>query len=117
MWFTAPKNFKSGRLLSNKFTYIDLAVMVLGMILSIVLISIFIIYFLQDSVFLNMVFVLLFTLPGILSFALVQPNGIYHNFYTFFYLLFIDIASVKEYVWGGLMRNEYKENEESNDID
>ena len=39
MWFTAPKNFKSGRLIANKFTYIDLAIMILGTILSIVLIS------------------------------------------------------------------------------
>ena len=112
MWFTAPKNFKSGRLIANKFTYIDLAIMILGTILSIVLISLYIIYFLQKNLFVNMAFVLIFTLPGILSFALVQSNGIYHNFYTFFYLLFIDIFSVKEYIWGGLLRNNDIKEEE-----
>lgn len=114
MYFTAPKNFKSGRLISNKFTWVDLAVMILGLLLSIVLISLYIIYFLNKNLLINLAFLLMFTLPGILSFALVQSNGIYHNFYTFFYLLFIEITSAKNYIWGGLNRHEYNEQNETN---
>lgn len=111
MLFTCPKNFKSGRLISNKFTYLDLAIMVIGVIITIVLEAVYIIFLLNDNLLINIAFFILFTLPGLIAFAIVQPNGIYHNFLSFFHLLIIDISSPKEYIWGGLTRHEYTEEE------
>ncbi len=105
MDFIAPKNFKSGRLLSNKYTWFDLGLLTIGVIVSVVLEALFVIFFLSDNLIINIAVVSLLALPAIIVFGLVQPNGIYHNFLTFFRLLIIHIGSPKTYIWGGLLRN------------
>ena len=110
MIFIAPKNFKSGRLLTNKYTWFDLCFMIVGIIGSVVQEAIFLIFFLSDNILVNILLFSALSIPAITVFALVQPNGIYHNFLTFFELLIIFIKSPKRYIWGGLIRNV--ENEE-----
>ena len=105
MNFIAPKNFKSGRLISNKYTWFDLVLLIAGIIGSVILEALFVILFLQENILVNILISTILALPAIIVFGLVQPNGIYHNFLTFFELLIIDIKLPKRYIWGGLMRN------------
>ncbi len=111
MIFIAPKNFKSGRLLANKYTWFDLMLMCIGLIVTIVLEALFVIFFISDNAVLNVIIFATLAIPAMLIFGLVQPKGIYHNFLTFFELMFIDMKSPKRYIWGGLMRNGIEENE------
>lgn len=105
MTFIAPKNFKSGRLLANKYTWFDVGLLCIGMIATIILEALFVLIFISDNAVLNAVLFVLFAMPEVIIFGLVQPNGIYHNFLTFFELMFMDISSPKTYIWGGIMRN------------
>lgn len=108
--FISPKNFKSGRLISNKYTVKDLIILICGIILSFVLEILFITYFLaEDNTTLNLIIAVFLVLPAGLALLLVMPSGIYHNVLTFLELLIIDIRSPKSYIWGGLKRNVIKE--------
>ena len=50
MNFIAPKNFKSGRLISNKYTWFDLVLLIVGIIGSVILEALFVILFLQENI-------------------------------------------------------------------
>lgn len=116
MNFISPKNFKSGRLIANKFTSQDLILLVAGIIASFVLELLYFSNFLNDSITINLAFACIFALPGGVVLLLVMPFGVYHNVRTFLKLLLMYINRPKKYVWGGLMRNanKYEETEETN---
>lgn len=116
MNFISPKNFKSGRLIANKYTTQDLIILVGGIIASFVLELIYFSSFISKNGIINIVMFVLFALPAGICLLLVTPFGVYHNVLTFIQLLLIHIKTPKAYIWGGLKRNGnvYEETENSN---
>lgn len=115
MNFISPKNFKKGRLISNKYTSFDLAILIVGVIISLILEMIFFTYFLSDSKNMAILIAILLLLPAGISLLAVMPSGVYHNVHTFINLFFINIKTTKNYIWGGLNRNANIQ--EENNID
>lgn len=116
MDFISPKNFKSGRLIANKYTSSDLILLVAGIIASFVLELIYFSSFISPNKIANIVCACVFALPAAISLLLVMPFGVYHNVKTFLKLLIIDIKTPNNYTWGGLLRNanKYEETEKTN---
>ena len=116
MNFISPKNFKSGRLIANKYTTQDLIILTAGIITSFILELIYFSSFINQNNVINIVCFALFAIPGGIVVLLVMPFGVYHNVLTFIKLLLIDIKKPSTYIWGGLKRNanQVKEEEISN---
>ena len=69
MNFIAPKNFKSGRLISNKYTWFDLVLLIVGIIGSVILEALFVILFLQENILVNILISTILALPAIIVLA------------------------------------------------
>ncbi len=102
MIFNAPKDFKRGRLIANKYTLTDLLIAGTGVTMSLILEIIFFIVFLNKSLIRNLAFAVLFLLPAGISILFVVPNGIYHNIFTFLELKAMNLRQPKMYIYEGI---------------
>ena len=116
MNFISPKNFKSGRLIANKYTTEDVVILCIGVIISVVLEMVYFSSFLSTNKILNIVVAILLALPAGIVILAVLPFGVYHNVRTFARLILIDIKNPNDYIWGGLKRNanKFEETKETN---
>lgn len=113
MNFISPKNFKSGRLIANKYTTEDIIILFSGIILSLILEMMYFSSFLQKDKVLNIIIAVLLAIPAGLVLLAVLPFGVYHNVRTFICLIFINTKCPNEYLWGGLKRNVAVKKEEN----
>ena len=96
MKFYSPKNFKKGRHIGGLFRMIDVLLLAAG-----------------STIFIPMILFILLLIMAILYgciILLIQPfPPIYHNFLTFFQVLYFFIKCQKKYIWGGIVKYEEKE--------
>ena len=103
MTFVAPKNFKRGRLIANKYTVADLLIAGAGILASLALEILFLTGMLSSSSALNLGVAILFFVPAGVSILFIVPNGIYHNIFTFGLLFLQEMFSPKKYIWKGVI--------------
>ena len=103
MTFVAPKNFKRGRLIANKYTVLDLLIAGTGILTSLALEILFLTRMLSSSSALNLGVAILFFVPAGVSILFIVPNGIYHNIFTFGLLFLQELLSPKSYIWKGVI--------------
>ena len=101
MTFPAPKNFKRGRLIANKYTIADLAIASAGIILSLVMEVIFLLN-IKENLKVNLSVAILLLIPAGIAVLFVVPNGIYHNIFTFMLLKIMNLKQRKKYIYGGI---------------
>lgn len=112
MIFPAPKNFKRGRLIANKYTIADLVIAAAGIILSLVLEVIFLLN-IRENAKVNLFVAILLLIPAGIAVLFVVPNGIYHNIFTFLVLKIMNLGQRKRYIYGGI--RQYVSEEERQD--
>ena len=112
MRFPAPKNFKRGRLIANKYTIADLVIAAAGIILSLVLEVIFLLN-IRENARINLSVAILLLIPAGIAVLFVVPNGIYHNIFTFLVLKIMNLGQRKRYIYGGI--RQYVSEEERQD--
>ena len=108
----APKNFKRGRLIANKYTIADLVIAAAGIILSLVLEVIFLLN-IRENAKVNLFVAILLLIPAGIAVLFVVPNGIYHNIFTFLVLKIMNLGQRKRYIYGGI--RQYVSEEERQD--
>ena len=101
MDFIAPKNFKRGRLIANKYTVFDLMIAGIGIGASFIMEIIFLLN-LTGNMRLNITAVMIMALPAGIGLLFVVPDGIYHNIFTFMELKIMNLKKRKKYIWGGV---------------
>ena len=102
MEFNAPKNFKRGRLIAGRYTVADLLIAGGGILLSFLLELFFFLNLLSAGVARNLVFAILFLMPGMISILFILPAGIYHHVFTFLELKIITLGRPKTYIYEGV---------------
>ena len=112
MRFPAPKNFKRGRLIANKYTIADLVIAAAGIILSLVLEVIFLLN-IRENAKVNLFVAILLLIPAGIAVLFVVPNGIYHHIFTFLVLKIMNLGQRKRYIYGGI--RQYVSEEERQD--
>lgn len=112
MTFPAPKNFKRGRLIANKYTIADLVIAAAGIILSLIMEVIFLLNIRENAKF-NLSVAILLLIPAGIAVLFVVPNGIYHNIFTFLVLKIMNLGQRKRYIYGGI--RQYASEEERQD--
>ncbi len=110
MIFPAPKNFKRGRLIANKYTVADLIIAGTGIILSLVMEVIFLLN-IKDNTKINLFMAILLLIPAWIAVLFVVPNGIYHNIFTFLLLRIMNLGQKKKYIYGGIRQYVSEEEE------
>lgn len=100
--FTAPKNFKSGRLIMGRFRWIDLLILIAGGTFSF-LGEIVYVGFLNQTNYL-IIFLLIF--PAAISFLLTASANVYHNNLLFLKMAIDFVTSNRVYLWEGIYRDE-----------
>ena len=108
MMFPAPKNFKRGRLIANRYTVSDLVIASAGIFLSLAMEIIFLIN-IKDDMKLNLFVAILLLIPAGIAVLFVVPNGIYHNIFTFLMLKIMNLRQQKKYIYGGIRQYVSKE--------
>ena len=112
MIFPAPKNFKRGRLIANKYTISDLIIAAAGIVLSLVSEVIFLLNIREDMK-VSLAVAILLLIPAGIGVLFVVPNGIYHNIFTFAVLKIMNLSQRKKYIYGGI--RQYVSEEERQD--
>lgn len=106
MIFNAPKNFKSGRLILGRYRWIDLILLLSGILISLLSMIIYAGTLRQN----NLLVVVVLFLPAAITYTLTMPtNGVYHNNLEFLRLLRKYSKSKRTYIWEGI----YKEDDEA----
>ncbi len=108
MNFTAPKNFKRGRLIANKYTVTDLLIAGAGVGAALFLEILFLTTAVSESVAANLIKAVIFMLPAMIGLLFVIPLGIYHNVFTLLLLLLGKLKKPKYYIWKGIESNVYQ---------
>lgn len=105
MKFYSPKNFKKGRHIGGQFRLIDVLLLAAG---SVIFIPMILYILTRDDI--NIMFLLIMAIAYGCIILLIQPfPPIYHNFLTFFQVLYSYIQRQKRYIWGGIVKYEEKE--------
>ena len=112
MRFPAPKNFKRGRLIANKYTIADLVIAAADIVLSLVMEVIFLLN-IRENAKVNLFVAILLLIPAGIAVLFVVPNGIYHNIFTFLVLKIMNLGQRKRYIYGGI--RQYVSEEERQD--
>ena len=102
MEFNAPKNFKRGRLIANRYTVIDLCIAAAGISVSFFLELFFFLNLVSKGVARNLFFVILFLMPAGVTLLFIVPTGIYHNIFTFLELKLLTSRLPKVYIYEGV---------------
>jgi len=110
MTFNCPKNFKQGRLIANRFRWIDLIIAAIGITFSLIAIMTYISAFHGSSA----IIICALLIPGVLTVVLISPAGIYHNVLEFLIVMISYLRSEKYYIPGGIYKND-SEDEPSTD--
>ena len=110
MIFPAPKNFKRGRLIANKYTVKDLVIAAAGITLSLIMEVIFLLN-IKDNTRINLFVAIVLLIPAGIAVLFVVPNGIYHNIFTFMALKVMNLGQRRKYIYGGIRQYVSEENE------
>ncbi|MBQ6217187.1 MAG: hypothetical protein IJK53_07360 [Erysipelotrichaceae bacterium] len=102
MEFNAPKNFKRGRLIANRYTIIDLCIAAVGISISFFLELFFFLNLLSKGIARNLFFAILFLVPAGIALLFIAPAGIYHNIFTFLELKLMTVRLPKVYIYEGV---------------
>lgn len=103
--FNAPKNFKNGRLIGNRYRIIDLVIVLAGASLSALSLILYISFLHGHS----LPAVVTMFIPGALCYVITLPTGgVYHNNMVLLQVLIRFAKARKNYLWEGI----YKEDNE-----
>lgn len=102
MRFIAPRNFKQGRLIMNRYRISDLILMIVCSTFSLIVNIIY----LTNSGKADLRIVVLIFIPGAMAYLLTMPCGIYHNNMEFLITLIRFYRSEKEYIWEGVYKDD-----------
>lgn len=100
--FTAPKNFKKGRLILGRYRVIDLTILI-SSILFTVLSTIIYVTYVKD--FHPLILVGL-VLPSAIAYALTFPCGVYHNYIIRLKNIFWFYRKNQKYIWEGIYQHD-----------
>lgn len=109
MKFTAPKNFKRGRLIANKYTVMDLIIAAAGVGTSLFLEILFLTSISGKNVAMNTITAIALMIPAMISLLFIIPIGIYHNVFALLLMLIRRAGKPKHYIWKGIESNVSKE--------
>ncbi len=111
--FTAPKDFKKGRLILGRFRLIDLIILIVSILFSLIgtIMYITLVKHFHIGV------LLLFMLPGVLAYALTFPAGIYHNYLMWIKVYIRQWQEPKQYIWEGVYQHDEETGSAQNDAD
>ena len=107
MVFTAPKNFKRGRLIGNKYRAIDLVIAISLIVLSI---SLILTYVLNGGT--NIIIIMIFLFPCLIAALILIPLGFYHNLIQKGILWIMFRTSRRKWIWQGTYHYIPKDNDE-----
>ncbi len=112
MMFPAPKNFKRGRLITNKYTIADLMIAAAGIVMSLVMEVIFLLN-IRENAKVNLTVAILLLIPAGIAVLFVVPNGIYHTIFTYLILKIKNLGQRRKYIYGRIRQyvSEEKEKE------
>ena len=96
MNFVAPKNFKRGRLIANKYRPIDLVISFSLITTSVVSI---LIYALSGGI--NMIVIMIFLIPNFFAALILIPLTFYHNVVQRIFLWILYVTSRNDWKWQG----------------
>lgn len=101
--YYAPKDFKKGRLIANRYRTIDIIILSACALFSFISIITFIMIFAgQLSVITMILAIFVLALPAMIAFFLVQSFNVYHNFLLYFYVIYIFFDRPRTYIWEGI---------------
>jgi hypothetical protein len=100
--FTAPKNFKQGRLIMNRFRLSDLLLVVAGAAISVLGMIIYVAVLEQF----NLIMFVILLLPAVITFFLTLSAGIFHNNLEFMKIVLKYSLSNKNYIWEGIYKHD-----------
>ena len=103
MQFNSPKNFKRGRLISNRYRPIDLVIA--AVLITITLMSEMIYLLAMNGK--SVVLLLLLCFPAMIGVCLLIPIEIYHNPIEMIKLYFIYRRTPKKWIWEGHYKRDY----------
>lgn len=92
----APKNFKRGRLIANKYRLIDLIIAFLLISTSVITV---LTYVLNNGT--NLVVILIMLIPCLFAALILIPLDFYHNIIQRIFLWFLYLTSKKQWKWQG----------------
>lgn len=108
MEFIAPKNFKSGRLIMNRFKPGDLILLISTLLFSFLSA---VIYVALAGNHIRIEVIVILIIPSAIGFFLTMPFGINHNILIFLRIVILYLKKKKEYYWEGIARYEIREDE------
>ena len=108
--FTTPKNFKKGKLIANQYRWIDMFILISGILLSVI--SILIYFALLEGR--SWLFLLVFLIPGTIGFVFTLPLGIYHNVMEYLKMTVKNRHKLTVYTWEGIYRYDAFEEKQEN---
>ncbi|MCH4019996.1 MAG: hypothetical protein LKE61_03885 [Erysipelotrichaceae bacterium] len=103
--FTAPANFKQGRLIMSRFRKVDLAAVIICSAFSLIAIMVYV----STSKSINVGLIIAMLIPAALAYVLTLPCGIYHNQWLWIRSLFSFGMHNNTYQWEGIYRTDDKE--------
>lgn len=107
MQFNSPKNFKRGRLISNRYRIIDVVIAGIGIMISIFSIVAYLL--LVKTV--EPIAVGFLVLPFIAGCLMLIPYDVYHNLLVMIELFIIYKKQNKKYIWEGVYKHDLWEKE------
>ncbi len=97
MIFNSPAPFKSGKLLLGKYRKVDLMILAVGIIST----FFFLYIYLSALEGRSAVVIVVLALPAGISYMLIQPYGIYHNWLEYLHVLILYNQTRKLWVSAG----------------
>lgn len=104
MTFYSPNNFKSGRLIFNRYRKTDLLIFSVALVfsLSAIIISINVLKIYHPAI------LVLESIPAGFALFLIQPLNVYHNFLLYGLCIKNYLKRQKKYKWEGIYNYEIK---------
>lgn len=100
--FTAPANFKQGRLIMSRFRKVDLAAVIICSGFSLVSVMVYV----SMSRIINIGIVIAMLIPAALAYVLTLPCGMYHNQWLWMKSLISFGTHNNTYQWEGIYRKD-----------
>lgn len=110
--FNSPKNFKRGKYIFNRYRYFDITVILSTIGISIFLLIVFLNYFSDKNIILNLLISALILSPIVIVYLLYLPMPVYFNFLDYIKAFFFYTNKQKKWKWEGIHQFE-----ERTDID
>lgn len=103
--FNSPKNFKRGRLISNRYRVSDLILAGICCFISLVLLLLYLLVFKGN----HPAILVLIAIPAGIGAMVISPLHIYHNILEYAKLYIVYSNCKKNYIWEGIYKVRHLE--------